>query len=103
MSLLKSRKPFTKPFWKLSSHRIPVLSLYKCLIKTTKLFPKKIHQKYLFYAIREKFRIRRHETSVTKTIEYLKEANEVGKLFFYIFYMCMCMFFFYYLFRLNHI
>ncbi|CAH1764145.1 7139_t:CDS:2 [Entrophospora sp. SA101] len=51
MSLLKLKKPFTKPFWKLSSHRIPALSLYKTLIKTTKLFPKTIHQKYLFYAI----------------------------------------------------
>ncbi|CAG8456626.1 4783_t:CDS:2 [Acaulospora morrowiae] len=65
-----------RPFWKLPQHRLPVLSLYKTLLKISKKFPEDIHRKYLFYSIRDKFRVRRHETSVTNTIEFLKEAKE---------------------------
>ncbi|RHZ45169.1 hypothetical protein Glove_688g36 [Diversispora epigaea] len=65
-----------RPFWKLPQHRLPVLSLYKTLLKITELFPEAIHRKYLFYTIRDKFRYRRHETSVTNTTKFLEEAKE---------------------------
>jgi hypothetical protein len=77
MSLKRLRIKPRRPFWQLPQHRIPVLSLYKSLLKTSKLFSDDLHQKYLFYHIRQKFRLRRHETSANKTIKYLKEAQEV--------------------------
>jgi len=77
MSLQRLRSKPKRPFWQLPQHRLPVLSFYKSLLKTSKLFPDDLHQKYLFYHIRQKFRLRRHETSVVKTVEYLKEAQEV--------------------------
>ncbi|CAG8570446.1 273_t:CDS:2 [Funneliformis mosseae] len=76
MSLQSLRNKPRRPFWKLPQHRLPVLSLYKSLLKISKSFPDELHQKYLFYHIRQKFRLRRHETSITKTIEYLSEAQE---------------------------
>ena len=77
MSLHRLRNKPKRPFWKLPQHRLPVLSLYKSLLKISKSFPDDLHQKYLFYNIRQKFRLSRHETSITKTVEYLKEAQEV--------------------------
>ncbi|RIA86118.1 hypothetical protein C1645_829736 [Glomus cerebriforme] len=76
MSLQRLRNKPKRPFWKLPQHRLPVLSLYKSLLKISKLFPDDLHQKFLFYHIRQKFRLRRHETSIMKTIEYLKDAQE---------------------------
>ncbi|GES82528.1 hypothetical protein RCL_jg25347.t2 [Rhizophagus clarus] len=76
MSLQSLRIKPKRPFWKLPQHRIPVLSLYKSLLKISKSFPDDLHQKYLFYNIRQNFRLRRHETSINKTVEHLKEAQE---------------------------
>ncbi|RGB29024.1 hypothetical protein C1646_333236 [Rhizophagus diaphanus] len=76
MSLQILRNKPKRPFWKLPQHRLPVLSLYKSLLNTSRSFPDDLHQKYLFYSIRLNFRLRRHETSISKTVEYLKEAQE---------------------------
>ncbi|CAG8445053.1 15733_t:CDS:2 [Rhizophagus irregularis] len=76
MSLQILRNKPKRPFWKLPQHRLPVLSLYKSLLNTSRSFPDDLHQKYLFYNIRLNFRLRRHETSISKTVEYLKEAQE---------------------------
>ncbi|RIB06957.1 hypothetical protein C2G38_2147804 [Gigaspora rosea] len=76
MSLQRLRYRPRRPFWQLPQHRLPVLSLYKTLLRLSKIFPNDIHRKYLYFAIREKFRSRRYETSVASTIKHLKEAQE---------------------------
>ncbi|CAG8729886.1 2725_t:CDS:2 [Dentiscutata erythropus] len=76
MSLQRLRYRPRRPFWQLPQHRLPVLSLYKTLLRLSKTFPNDIHKKYLYFAIREKFRSRRYETSVMSTIKHLKEAQE---------------------------
>src|SRR5437879_6284212 len=70
------RRPRT-PFWTLNTHRIPVLSLYKTLLKIARRFDEDVHKRYLYFSLRDSFRSRRHETSLYKTIDYLKEADEV--------------------------
>jgi len=47
-------------------------------LKTAKRFDKDIHKRFLYFSLRDKFRSRRHETSLQKTANYLKEAEEVG-------------------------
>ncbi|CAG8451812.1 450_t:CDS:2 [Paraglomus occultum] len=69
-----------RPFWTLDAHRIPVLSLYRTLLKTAKRFDKDIHKRFLFFSLRDKFRSRRHETSLQKTANYLREAEECKSL-----------------------
>ncbi|KAG0050397.1 hypothetical protein BGZ83_004821 [Gryganskiella cystojenkinii] len=91
-------------FWKHPGHRIPVLALYKALLRTTLVLPRtcvsqpgkprtpiqgkgvgppgsaapspSIQRTYLFAYIRDRFRYNRHCTSVRITAGYLREAED---------------------------
>jgi alpha-ketoglutarate-dependent taurine dioxygenase len=65
------------PFWCQQAHKTKVLSSYRALQRLALEFKDKLHQRYLYYEIRERFRYYRHNTSPRQTNEQLLEAEKV--------------------------